>query len=280
MRKISILAGYGYTGRFIERINLAKECGFDEVFLSMRRYGKRLAHFEDICLGVDLCKANDVPISFIHLPNLKECNSMWYEGTDGDIYCDYIIGLIAQCAILGVKTFVLHTHYKKSVAPESPTPYALPRFQRLARACERFDVNLAIENTENYALDTYVLENVISPNIGLCYDSGHENCFYAPNQRNILDRFGKRLMCVHLHDNMGKADDHLMPFEGTIDWADILQKIRRCPKVPVTLELKNMNYINDDGVKIISDPDSKEDAEKFLKHAATVAKKIAKMLEY
>ncbi len=278
MRKICILAGYGYTARFVQRVNLAKQCGFDQVFLSMRRYGKRLAFFEDICLGIELCRANDIEVQFIHLPNLKEINTLWEDGNAGDIYCDYLIGLIAQCTLLGVKTFVLHTHYKKSISPTEPTPYALPRFQRLARACEKFNVKLAIENTENYVLDTYILENIISPNVGLCYDSGHENYFYSDNEKDILDRFGKRLFCVHLHDNNGKADEHLLPFEGNIDWSVVLGKLKKCPKVPVTLELKNMNYIDEEGNHIVSNPELREDAEKFLKHAANTARKIAKIL--
>ena len=64
-----------------------------------------------------------------------------------------------------------------------------------------------------------VLEALMSEfetdHVGFCYDVGHENvqgtCF------NMLERFGHRLLTVHIHDNCG-TDAHMLPFEGTIDW--------------------------------------------------------------
>ena len=34
-------------------------------------------------------------------------------------------------------------------------------------------------------------------------------------------------MTTHVHDNRGRTDDHLVPFEGTIDWAAALTAVQK-----------------------------------------------------
>jgi sugar phosphate isomerase/epimerase len=34
-------------------------------------------------------------------------------------------------------------------------------------------------------------------------------------------------MTTHIHDNHGKTDDHLVPFEGDIDWASALMAAQK-----------------------------------------------------
>jgi len=36
---------------------------------------------------------------------------------------------------------------------------------------------------------------------------------------------GKRLKAIHVQDNKGLADDHLLPFHGTIDWKDAMSAL-------------------------------------------------------
>jgi len=51
---------------------------------------------------------------------------------------------------------------------------------------------------------------------GLCYDSGHGNL-----SGDGLDRLAEhagRLLAIHLHDNDGSGDQHILPFMGTTDW--------------------------------------------------------------
>ena len=50
----------------------------------------------------------------------------------------------------------------------------------------------------------------------MCYDSGHEH-YWSPDV-DWLSLYGNRIFAIHLHDNTGDKDAHLVPFEGTIDW--------------------------------------------------------------
>jgi sugar phosphate isomerase/epimerase len=42
------------------------------------------------------------------------------------------------------------------------------------------------------------------------------------DQREALRFIGTRLKATHVADNSGFNDDHIMPFQGTIDWRKIL----------------------------------------------------------
>ena len=56
--------------------------------------------------------------------------------------------------------------------------------------------------------------------VGICFDTSHANIM-----RNALDTaeiFQGRIISVHLSDNLGLGDDHLMPFAGNIKWKRLL----------------------------------------------------------
>ena len=44
------------------------------------------------------------------------------------------------------------------------------------------------------------------------------------------------VVTTHIHDNRGERDDHLLPYEGTIDWSATLAALP--PEAPIVLELK------------------------------------------
>jgi len=56
--------------------------------------------------------------------------------------------------------------------------------------------------------------------VGICLDSSHANIRRDAVQTTQI--FQGRVFSVHLSDNKGTADDHLPPFEGTIDWQGVL----------------------------------------------------------
>jgi sugar phosphate isomerase/epimerase len=45
---------------------------------------------------------------------------------------------------------------------------------------------------------------------------------------------------AHLHDNHGEKDEHLPPYEGTIDWATAMTLLKSgaVKDLPLTIELK------------------------------------------
>jgi len=52
---------------------------------------------------------------------------------------------------------------------------------------------------------------------GVCLDVGHAHLTGgAPEAVELL---AGHLLTTHVHDNRGRTDDHLVPFDGTVDWS-------------------------------------------------------------
>jgi sugar phosphate isomerase/epimerase len=85
-------------------------------------------------------------------------------------------------------------------------------------------VRIAVEVIPN-ALSTArqlvrLIEDEELPHLGICLDVGH-----ARLQGDVVDALetvAGYLVTTHLHDNRGRSDDHLVPFEGVIDWGELL----------------------------------------------------------
>ena len=58
---------------------------------------------------------------------------------------------------------------------------------------------------------------------GWCFDTGHANCFgYGPE---VLFECENVPLSLHIQDNDGEGDDHLIPGDGNIDWDKFAQVI-------------------------------------------------------
>jgi sugar phosphate isomerase/epimerase len=79
------------------------------------------------------------------------------------------------------------------------------------------NVRLAIENLPSL-LSMQVFEAALDEysELGVCYDSSHAQL--STNPFGVLRRFRDRIITLHISDNLGQKDDHLLPFEGVIDW--------------------------------------------------------------
>ncbi|MGQ9731128.1 MAG: sugar phosphate isomerase/epimerase family protein [Candidatus Zipacnadales bacterium] len=124
---------------------------------------------------------------------------------------------IEMCARLGGEVVIMHL-------PGGPWEEWWPSLRRsldeLRSVADKCDVRIALENGGSHqSFDD--IERVLSeypPDyLGLCYDSGHGNCF--PEGLDCLDRLKDRLISIHLHDNDGSGDQHKLLFTGTVDWA-------------------------------------------------------------
>ena len=41
-----------------------------------------------------------------------------------------------------------------------------------------------------------------------------------------IQKFGKKIISLHYHDNNGKTDDHLDVGEGTVPWKEVVESIK------------------------------------------------------
>jgi len=70
-----------------------------------------------------------------------------------------------------------------------------------------------------------LLDELDLPDAGVCLDFGH-----AHLQGDVVDAIetlSGLLIATHVHDNRGARDEHLAPFEGTIDWTGALMALQK-----------------------------------------------------
>jgi len=91
----------------------------------------------------------------------------------------------------------------------------------IAEACTASGVRLALEVIPNDLATPEALLRWLDGDLelgaaGVCLDFGHAHLVGgAPEAAEML---GGYIISTHVHDNRGVADDHLLPFAGTIDW--------------------------------------------------------------
>lgn len=72
-----------------------------------------------------------------------------------------------------------------------------------------------------------LVEKVGDANLGICLDTGHLN-LAGGNQGDFIRRAGKNLKALHIADNEGISDQHLMPFgRGNVRWNDVMEALKK-----------------------------------------------------
>lgn len=128
---------------------------------------------------------------------------------------------------LGAMTLVLHPACFGLVEEDDRPDW--PEVLRIADYAAKFGVRLAMENMKDsmWLLDRILDEVGDDPetsNLGICIDTGHANQSVDAGRHpvtNYLERYAGQLCHLHLHDNHGKNDEHLLPGKGTVDWPSV-----------------------------------------------------------
>lgn len=122
---------------------------------------------------------------------------------------------------------VLHLGVPDEYAPPSgdnQREAVLRTLDALRPVAERVGVRIAVEVIPNALSSARQLVRLIEDeelhDLGVCLDVGH-----ARLQGDVVDALetvAGYLVTTHVHDNGGRRDDHLLPFDGVIDWAELL----------------------------------------------------------
>lgn len=70
-----------------------------------------------------------------------------------------------------------------------------------------------------------LVDSFNSDKVQITWDFGHGNLSYGDKQDQAIRQVGKRLKAVHVADNFGQVDDHLAPYQGTIDWKKVYEAL-------------------------------------------------------
>jgi sugar phosphate isomerase/epimerase len=71
----------------------------------------------------------------------------------------------------------------------------------------------------------HFIEADVDAEVGICLDFGQAHL--EGDLVDTIEVVSEHVIAAHLHDNQGRADDHLMPLDGTIDWPAALTALQK-----------------------------------------------------
>lgn len=211
-----------------KKISMIKKAGFEGVFLFCDRTANKslMAKFEK----------NNLKVETLHLPYQDICNNLWVKGLKGERYKRTMIKGVKKAHRLNVKTVIMHISSGNN--PPELNVRALDRINQILEYCEKYKINLALENLRRLDYLDYIYDNCKSEYLKFCFDSGHANAFTKNIETFPWDKYKDKLQCLHLHDNLGDFDDHILPFTGNINWKHLINDLNKINyKGNLTLEV-------------------------------------------
>lgn len=215
--------------------------GFDAVEVFATRSH---VDYHDLQAGRDLagwCAAAGVRLHSVHAPITEFLHGTTWGPpfSTASAQADHRARTIAECThalelatVAPYRYLVLHLGVPDEYAPptgDNQRDAVLQSLDALLPVAERVGVQIAVEVIPN-ALSTArqlvrLIEEHDFTDLGICLDVGH-----ARLQGDVVDALetvAGYLVTTHLHDNRGRTDDHLLPFEGVIDWPELLIEFQK-----------------------------------------------------
>jgi sugar phosphate isomerase/epimerase len=252
---ISFYFGYKYDKA--DRARDIKKYGFDTVITNAdEAFDKQNGTIEE---QIELFKKNGLKLSSLHSRYVSdELPEFFKEGEVGDKLENNLVKDVLVAKKYGFNSVVVHLFGQAN-------EIGFERLRRVLKVCEETKIPLAIENINDQKTFVATFENVKSDYLKFCYDSGHNNAFDP--DFDYLEKYGDKLVCLHLHDNGGKNDDHTINKYGTINWDNIAKKLSKLPDV-------NLDY------ELLMYKRSKESAEEILQEVSKQAVELEEKIKF
>lgn len=148
---------------------------------------------------------------------------------------DLIRRTMRCCQIMGIRYLVVHPIWRNANGwvindPADFLDINAAAIAQIIALAEQYGVTVLSENllwgaSADPAVISALVRRVDRPCFGWCYDTGHAKSLgYAPAVlRDCIPP-----LSLHIQDNLGHGDDHLLPGDGAIDWDDVFSSLRGC----------------------------------------------------
>lgn len=227
---------HGFTGCQLQSLEHLHKAGFRYIDYSFtsdyeKRTGiyaeDRFAHYDRVAekaaqLGLRLIQG--------HSPLGKPLND-----PDGSFLADTLL-CVEACGRWGIPDLVVHSGYLPNLSKEDTFLRNREFFLPILEEAEKYGVNILVENFNRmYKPDVYWIDNatdlltmiemVDHPLFHAVWDVGHANLQPMP-QDEEMRLLGSHIRALHIHDNLGDSDTHLLPFQGTMDMDSVIQGLQ------------------------------------------------------
>ena len=228
---------HSYTHDQVECLCYIREAGFHYADYSFGPdYSTRAgvysedykAYFEKINLA---CREIGIKLVQAHAPMGAPL------ADDGGKFIADTVRCIEACAAWGIPNLVVHSGYTRGLDVEQTFAQNRKFFSVLLSEAEKYGVNILVENFNKMQFDdvfwsdtaTYtkqMIECVAHPLFHAVWDTGHANLQQMPQDEELM-LLGSHVKALHVHDNMGDYDAHMLPFLGTMNMDAIMNGLEK-----------------------------------------------------
>lgn len=133
---------------------------------------------------------------------------------------------------IGIQNAVLHCDSMPESRLDEDAVYArnLDMLRQLCEQTAHLQIRICLENLMRICQDVnhlvWLVDQLPEDRFGICLDTGHLHLTDG-DQRNFILKAGHRLHALHIADNEGERDQHLMPFgRGKVDFFEVVKALR------------------------------------------------------
>lgn len=138
---------------------------------------------------------------------------------------------------IGIEYGVLHCDKildQPDIEPEERRRRNRDALQQLIQYLDSKKITICLENlrhtesTQSVEELLWYIEELGNEHLGICLDTGHLNLSKASSQKYFIEKAADNLKALHLADNQGETDQHLMPFGiGKVDMTEVMKSLKK-----------------------------------------------------
>ena len=254
-----LLSTYLFVSRKLTREHLEQiaGAGFQGVEIFCTR-----SHFEysmkpEVRAIADALEAYHLQLVSMHAPTSRDLSAMRESGSPLSICevervrrveaMDELKRVIDVADDLPYSRLILHMGGSRETADPRKRDAAFSTLEHLILHAHHAGVAICVENTTSEMGDPAYLRAFVDETrltgLRFNFDIGHAHLADSPEDERLEKSFSplrELVSSVHLHDNHGEKDEHLLPYDGTIDWPTAIKILQSAPQtsLPIVLELK------------------------------------------
>lgn len=233
------------------------ENGFSAVEVFCSRAHFDYSSKDEIRALASMLEQHKLQLASLHAPTSKDTSAMRESGIPLSVCevervrrieaMDEFKRAIDVAEELKFSRMVLHMGGSRETADPRKRDAAFSTLEHLVLHAKHVGVTLCVENTTSEMgqpayLRSFVEETRLT-DLRFNFDIGHAHLADGPEVERIEKAFEPMrdlAASVHLHDNHGEKDEHLPPYDGSIDWENAVPILKAASEknLAVTLELK------------------------------------------
>lgn len=225
--EISLTLEYTESGSLTDRLTAIAQAGIPAVNIGTSQIRNLLkSETWDTRLLGEKINVRGLAVDWVHapfrIPVIYDASSEMYHLSMGSMKC-----VLDIAADLGGDTVIVHAMNQEFPEDIATTPYLeqlIEAYTVLVSYARERGVKVAVENIdEPYSFP--ILQTLFDQVDGLtfCFDTGHAQKYKVWDQ--YIPRYIGKISALHIHDNHGEIDEHLIPGDGIIDFGDLCSRL-------------------------------------------------------